>query len=69
MNNQPLPLNKESIKEIDNESLLTNGKETFSLEDLRHIFTARRRHDDEFARDYAVHEFVDYLNNEGYALV
>ena len=55
------------IKEnLDNESLLTGPMGIISVEELKEYFLKRRVEDDEFARDYARHEFVNWLNNENY---
>ena len=51
---------------LDNETLLTGPMGILPAEELRDYFNSKRYADDEFARDFAKHEFVDWLNSEQY---
>lgn len=51
---------------LDNETLLTGPLGTLPVEELKNYFDAKRYSDDEFARDFAKHEFINWLNEEQY---
>jgi len=51
---------------LDNETLLVGPMGTLSVEELRQYFLKKRYSDDEFARDYAKHEFTNWLTDQDY---
>ena len=63
-------MNKQELNSLHPESLLENSNQVVkSLEELQTEFNNLRAKDDDFARDYARHEFVNWLNdNEWHAV-